>query len=175
MKICIIDVETTGLNWRQHEIIELACVIFDDQTFTILDSFDTKVVPRFPWHTDSEMKAYEVNGYSPDDWKDAVAVTTALTELRRRAKGSILCAYNLTFDLGFLSEASRKTCIPLPFDRPKIDLLSMAWARIPHAKLQNWSLRAVCTYLGIPPEPKVHRAMGGCMAEYAVYRKLMEV
>lgn len=170
-KIAIIDVETTGLDPRFHEIIEMGMVVFDSRTFEILDTFEAKVKPE--WIDRAHFKALEVNGYNEEEWKDGMTLYQMMNFLYERTQDTIFCAHNMIFDWGFLDEAQRQTGITLPFGRHKIDLLTLAWGKIPHHKVSSWSLKTVCTYLGIPPEPKMHRALNGAMAEYEVYKALM--
>lgn len=174
MKIAIIDVETTGLDPRHHEIIEIGCVIFDSRTFAIEGYLEAKIIPERI--EDAHPEAMKVNGYNEDEWIDAYTlqhVMEQLSDLLHTTPEVTFCAHNMVFDWGFLEEAQRKTGITLPFGRHKLDLLTLAWSRVPHEKVRSWSLKTICTYLGIPPEPKMHRAMQGVLAEYAVYTKLM--
>lgn len=171
-RISIIDLETTGLDPQMHEIIEIGVVIFDDQTFKVIDQLDLRVKPAHPERGDAG--AYKVNGYNKKDWNNCMDIRLALSLVKARTEGTMFCAHNMIFDWGFLEEASKQTGIPFDFDRHKIDLFTLAWAKIPHAKLQSWSLKTICTYLGIPPEPAIHRALNGALAEFEVYKKLMQ-
>lgn len=170
-KIAIVDVETTGLDPRFHEIIEIGMVVFNARTFEIIDTFEMKVKPERP--EDAEPKALQVNGYNDEEWEEAGTLHDAMLMMAEKAEGAMFCAHNMVFDWGFLDEAQRKTGIELPFGRHKLDLLTLAWGRIPHHKVFSWSLKTICTYFGLPPEPKMHRALQGVLAEYMVYTKLM--
>lgn len=173
MKIALTDLETTGLNPAIHEIIEIGCVVFDSETFHISDSFNLKVKPITPWTGTDE--AFAVNGYDPAEWQDALPLAIALEYYRKHTEGAMFCAHNMIFDWQFLQAASKKTGVPLDFDYHKLDLLSMAYARIPHHKMMGWSLKTICSYLRIQPEPKLHRALQGAMKEYEVYCKLISM
>lgn len=170
MKIALIDTETTGLDCRRHEIIDFGMVVFDSHTFEIYDTYEAKVKPLRIM--DANAKALEVNGYNEKEWKDAITIEELMKEVFKRTQGSTFCAHNMIFDWSFLEQAERDTGITLPFDRHKLDLLTLAWSRIPHNKVQSWSLKTICTYLRVPPEPKVHRALNGAMAGYGVYKAL---
>lgn len=171
MKIAITDVETTGLDPLKHEIISIGCVVFDSDTFEILETFDRKIKPEHPETGDK--RAFEVNGYTPEAWVDELPLYPVLIEYANLTKGCMFLAHNVVFDHGFLMEAFKKEDITCRFSLYKIDLLSLAWAKIPHAKTKGWSLKAVCEALGIDPEPAVHTALNGAMKEYEVYKKLM--
>ena len=169
--ISLIDLETTGLDPRTAEIIEMAVIVFDAGTLEIVDSYETKVKPEHI-ETASE-KALMINGYNEEEWKDAVSLQTAMTSLFLYVSGTQLLAQNVIFDYGFLEAAEHQTGIKLNFIRPCLDLPSIAWGIIPHDKLQSWSLKTLCAYLRIPPEPAIHRAMNGAQSAFEVYKKLM--
>ncbi len=172
MKICLIDIESSGLDPFTDEILEIAYVLFDSHTMAIEEVFEVKIKPE---HIETaHPKALEVNGYAEEEWQDATTLFYAMMDLSERIpKGTTMMAYNVSFDHGFLQAAERTTGFTLPFSHSRIDLLTLAWSKIPHHKVFSWSLKTICTYLGIPPEPKMHRALRGALAEYAVYTKLM--
>lgn len=173
MKLAIIDVETTGLDSTKHEIIEIGLVVCDSKNdFAILDTWSVKVVPERP--EDGEAKAYEVNGYTADQWLEAIDLTTAMMELAQRIEGTLVMSYNISFDQSFLRAAYEKTGVKDPTMHWKLDLLTLAWSKVSHEGMWSWSLKNVCKRLGIEPEPDVHRGEAGAMKAYEVYKKLME-
>lgn len=169
--ISLVDLETTGLDPRTCEIIEMAVIVFDKDTLEIVQTFETKVLPEHI-ETASE-KALLINGYKEENWKDAISLKDAMEILKTHVDSTQLLAQNVVFDHGFLETASHQTGIALDFYRPCLDLPSIAWATIPHDKVQSWSLKTLCAYLHIPPEDSVHRAMGGASAAFNCYIKLM--
>lgn len=171
MIIGITDVETTGLDCEKNEIIEIGFVSFDSETFEIIETFDIKVRPERP--EEGDPRAYEVNGYNAEEWQNAVSLEEAMRQYVEKAKGSTFCAHNMIFDYGFLNAASRKTGVPLPFSRHKLDLLTLAWTKL-HREIKAFSLKNLCEYLNIEPEPEMHRALNGAMAEYHVFRRIMQ-
>lgn len=172
-RIAIIDLETTGLDLYKNEIIEIGLVVCDSVDFTIYDTWDVKIKPERP--EDGHPEAYKVNGYCEDDWKDGITLRQALVLLAERVPTATMMAYNVSFDYGFLQQAFKKAELRDPMNYHRIDLLTLAWSKIPHSKMQSWALRSVCAYLRIPPEPKVHRGANGAMKAYEVYRRLMEI
>lgn len=172
MKIAITDLETSGLYSDKHEIVEIGLVVFNDETFEILDTMDIKVKPEHPENFDPIAK--QVNGYNDEDWKDAIALSQAMQMYLQKTEGCMFCAHNMIFDFSFIDEALKKTGLLHKFDKHRIDLFTLAWSKIPHDKMPKWSLKTICEYLEIPPEPSVHRAINGAMAEYEVYKKLMK-
>ncbi len=172
MKIALIDIETTGLSPLKHEIIELGLVIFDSRTFEILEEWNTKVKPLYPENIDP--KAQALNGFNEEDWQDAPDIIPVLMEFIEKTKGCIFMAYNVSFDAGFLEYQLEKYEMKHEMSYQKMCLMSMAFGKVPHDKVFSWSLRTICTYLGIVPEPKIHRGANGALKGYEVYRKLMQ-
>ncbi len=172
MKIAITDIETSGLDVDVHEIIEIGLVVFDDETFEILDTMNVKVKPEHPEIFDPIAK--QVNGYNDEDWKDAIPLADALKIFVSKTVGCRFCAHNMILDFSFIEKSLKRFGIENTMDYHKIDILSLAWAKIPHDKMPRWSLKTICQYLEIPPEPAVHRGINGAMAEYEVYKKLMQ-
>lgn len=171
MKIAMTDAETTGLDPRKHEIIEIGLVVFESEApFTIMDTLDIKVKPE---HIETASpEALRINGYKEEDWKDAVSIDEAMEMYRSKARGCIFAAHNVIFDYSFIGPAPKKFD---DFDRHKIDTFSLAWAKIPHDKMKYWSLKSICEYLNISPEPEIHRAINGAMSAYRVYVELMRM
>lgn len=172
MKIAIVDVETTGLDIGTHEIIEIGAIVFDDKDFKIIDTVDLKVKPEHPENSDP--KALVVNGYNETDWQDAIPLSDAMKIFVEKTNGAMFCAHNMAFDYHFINIALKKCGIENKMDYHNIDIFTLAWAKIPHEKIHRWGLKTICEYLEIPPEPAVHRGINGAMAEYEVYKKLMQ-
>lgn len=175
MKIALLDVETSGLDASVHEILEIAVVVFDDETLEILDTYETKVHPE---HIETaHPRALEVNGYTPEEWKKskAVSLDTMMRTLSAGTQDCIVMAFNIHFDLSYLDEATRKTGIILNFKRYPICLRAIAWHQLDHRNpFDGWSMKSVCERLGVPPEPATHRALNGVMAEFGIYKALKQ-
>jgi DNA polymerase III epsilon subunit-like protein len=173
MIISLTDIETTGLDPFSDEIIEIGCVVFDSESLKIITTFDSKIAPT---HIETASpRALEVNGFMAKDWKCAPSLPYVLTQYAALTQGTMFLAQNVMFDWSFLLAASKAQGIPLDFKRPSLDLPSIAFGKIPHARMQNWSLKTLCAYLGVPQEPKVHRGINGAMTAYEVYKALMKI
>jgi DNA polymerase-3 subunit epsilon len=172
-KIAIVDIETSGLDPETHEILEIGVVIFDTRTLEIVNTLDLRVKPE---HIETaNPQALKVNGYNEEEWTDCMSLQMAMMIFKAQTQDATFCAHNMIFDWSFILKASEKTGVGLNFDYHKLDLLSIAWARIPHNKVQSWSLKTICSYLNITPEPKLHRGLQGAMKEYEVYKSLMSI
>lgn len=172
MKIALIDLETTGLNPREHEIIEIGLIVFESKNFVIQEEWSTKIKPLYPENCDP--KAIECNNYNDEEWKDEPDIIPVLQEFVEKTKGCIFLAFNASFDWSFLEYNFSKYGIEHQMSYSKMCLMSIAFGKIPHDKVYSWALKTVATYLGVPREDKMHRAMGGVQCEFEVYKKLMQ-
>jgi len=162
MKIIIVDLETTGLDPKKHEIIEVGAVVFDAHTFVVERELDFKIRPT---HIETaDPVALKINGYSEEKWQDAVTLDYAIATLMDAGKDAIFCSFPLSFDYEFI----RETGVPERFSRYKLDLFSLVFA----AFREILSLKKTCEKLGIEPEPAEHRAINGARKGYEVFTKL---
>ncbi len=166
MLIALTDIETTGLDPKIHEIIEIACILFDDEKFEIINTFEYKIKPEKIEAAAPE--AMKVNGYNEEEWKDALSLDEVMDKYIEFTNGATFMAYNVTFDWGFLKETGKNFLLHYH----RLDLLSMACIKIPREGKTSWSMKSVCKYLDIEPEPEIHRALNGVMKEYEIYTEL---
>lgn len=175
-KIAITDLETTGDVFGVHEILEVGLVVFDQNTFEITDTLNIKVKPLCIENAVPE--ALAVNGYNAEDWTEAVSLKEAMEIYAEKVKDAVFCAYNATFDWGFISDAFRTTGITNPLstreNHDRLDLLSIAFAK-GLDRSQSLSLQSACDMFGVLKEPAVHRALNGAMTEYELFKKLYEI
>jgi DNA polymerase III epsilon subunit-like protein len=168
--IAMTDLETSGDVFGVHEILEIGLVVFDQKSFEILDTLNVKVKPI---HIENAVPAaLEKNGYTPKDWDSAASLDEAIGSYVKKTKGAIFCAYNATFDWGFMSDAFRITGIKDEMDYHRLDLLSIAWSK-GLADSPSWNLKTACKMFGVAEEAEVHRAINGAKTAYELYRKLM--
>lgn len=171
MIISIVDIETSGVDPKRAEIIEIGVVVFDSESFNIIDTMDVKVMPMYP--ASGDPKAYEVNGFNLGAWKDAVKISVAIRAFAKKTMDTIFCAHNPLFDWSFIEKASKDNNVDLRFvTYHKLDLYSLAWRTVPEENMK--SLATICEYLGVEPEAKPHRALNGAMKGYEVYKILMK-
>ena len=165
--IIITDVETTGLDPRFHEIVEIGAIKVDADLNEIR-RFDMKVHPIFLDR--AEPKALEVNGYNEEDWADAASYFEAACRFRDFSADGVLAAWNITFEYNFLDRMFRDVRVNNLMDYHRIDLPSIAWAVIP--RITKLSLDKVGEYFGLAPEQKPHRGIRGAEYELAVLKCL---
>lgn len=160
-----IDIETTGLNPYEHEMIEFGA-IKDDTT-----RFETKIKPE---HIETaEPKALEVNGYREMDWMRAPKMSQILPFICNFLDGCVIVGHNVRFDVSFLEVAIKKHGIQKTLGYHLVDTVTLAYEHLVPARITSLSLANVCSALGIPPEPSIHRAMNGAIRAQKVYQELV--
>jgi len=172
-KIAMTDIESTGLIPGMHEILEIGLVVFDQNTFEIVDTLNIKTKPL---HIENAMpESLVVNGYQAENWTKAVSLKEAIEIYAEKTKDAVFCAYNATFDWSFINDAFIKTGVPNPLitkeNHDRLDLLSIAFAKGLN-KSESLSLRSACEMFGVPKEPLPHTAMNGAMTDYELFKKL---
>lgn len=167
--IAFIDLETTGLDPEKHEIIEIGCVLVKQVPrdglgagLEVIEEFDLKIKPEHIETADPE--ALAINGYNSADWLFAVDLPAAMKVVSEKTDGAILIAHNLTFDWLFLEKAFAKTGVPNKMDFRRLDLLSIAFAKLyDKLEIQRFSLYSLCKYFGIENE-RAHTALSDTRA-----------
>ena len=99
MRHCYIDTETTGLDPTTHEVIEVA-IITEHEDGTV-DSWVSKIAPQRI--ETAHPKALEINGYTPEAWKDAPTRAEVAPTISKLLKGSVVVGHNVAFDIGFIA------------------------------------------------------------------------
>ncbi len=178
--LAFIDLETTGTDPERHEIVEIGCLIAKQvprpgkgPTVEMIEAFDIKVQPE---HIETaEPEALQINGYNSADWLFAVSLPQALKMLADKTGGAIMVAQNVTFDWNFLNKAFAKTGIANPMHFPKIDLISMAFAKLYHdERVQRFGLGALTDHFGLKND-QAHTALADIKVTFEIYKKLLDL
>ncbi len=153
-----LDTETTGLT---GQVIEVALV---DRESTV--QFHSQVRPTIP----IEPEAQAVHGLRDADLVDAPSWPEVAAQLRPLLAGRRVVAYNADFDWARLKTSDDAYGL-VDESTPPIWRCAMEaygplggdWSDY-HADWCWTSLLAACRRMGVPPEPAVHRAIGGAQA-----------
>lgn len=169
--LAFVDVETTGLDPRRHEIIEIGVVVADPRTLETCGMLDIRVRPgRIE---DADPAALGINGWSDEAWKDAVPLDVALVRVKPLLEGALLAGHNVSFDRRFLDAAWRTTGVAPPeTDHHLLDTATLAWSLHVAGLVESLSLEAVCTALGIDVGLP-HRALADARRSLEVARRLL--
>jgi DNA polymerase III epsilon subunit-like protein len=157
------DVETSGLDPVVNEILEFAA-IKGEETLVM------KIKPR-RIHT-AHPKALEVNGYNEAEWADAVDIAEAAPKIIAFLRDAVFVAHNAKFDVGHIESFLREAGITERIDYHVVDTTGLAYIFLVRKGLESLSLKPVCEFLGLEPEPGIHRALAGASTCKRVYETL---
>lgn len=166
----VVDTETTGLDPKENEILEIAIVALDG---TVL--LDTKVKPvRIET---AHPKALEVNGYNEADWADAPTFEEIKDKVIELLDGHIFIGQNPQFDRNFIVEALDRVGVEKAYrkvDYHTIDTITLAWEHLVPCGLQYLNLEGICEFLSIPLDRESrHGALADAQACRAAYLMML--
>ncbi|MBP7087817.1 MAG: 3'-5' exoribonuclease [Candidatus Omnitrophica bacterium] len=164
--LVFIDLETTGLDVITGDAI---CEIgaFKIKNRKVIGKFHSLVNPGKP----VPKEAYQVHKISDEDLKNAPYFKDIATKLIAFLADSVLCAYNISFDLGFINYQLKKIEYS-PLDLPAIDILAMARDIL---KLTRYDLATTAKYFNISIEGILHRALNDANLACRVFFKLQDI
>ena len=161
----VLDLETTGLDYRTDEIIEIAALRVRDgnvaaefQRLVRAERPIPQPISRLTGITD------EMTAADGESLKEAI---TALSEFI--ASDRIVC-WNTAFDIAFLQIGCDRCGVPVIHNKAT-DALKLAQRKL--KRLSNHQLSTVAQHLGIECGG-THRALEDCRLTHAVFMKLNE-
>lgn len=158
----VFDCETTGLDCRLNEIIEIGAVKIRDGL--IKDQFQTFMHP-------SESIPDEITkltSITNEMVENAPCSNDAILDFYKFCEGCILVGYNVAFDIGFVKMAGQKANVL--FDHDSIDVMVMAKKQL---FLSKYRLSNVVEALNITLN-NAHRAIFDATATAYAFLKLSE-
>ena len=162
----IFDLETSGLNSKYAEIIEISAIkICDD---SVVEEFNTLVKPMHPIDPASS----KVNGITDSMVQDAPDTRSALSSFLNFIGTYPLSGYNVSsFDLPILRRVF-KDSLGIEFNNNSFDILHFARERLNF--LPNCKLATIAAYLNVNSDG-AHRALIDCYITYECYKKMIEI
>ncbi|NOJ86848.1 3'-5' exonuclease, partial [Myxococcus xanthus] len=168
--LSFIDLETTGLDASQHEVLEVAVLRVDARSLQVLAEYEARVQPTRL--ADAQPEALAVCGYSDEDWQDALPLPEVLATVTPLLASTLVAGHNTGFDWGFLAEGYRRSGLPLPgVDYHRLDTASLAWPLLATGEVESLSLNALAKRFGLH-RPTPHRAMADARCALEVARCL---
>ncbi|MDP1826633.1 MAG: 3'-5' exonuclease [Archangium sp.] len=168
--IAFVDLETSGLDFRRHEILEIAVIRVDATTLEVISGCEVRVIPELL--EEAEQEALAVSGFSLAEWAEASRLPVALTRVAPLLEGALIAGHNVSFDWAFLEAGFRHARLPRPdVDYHRLDTASLAWPLVATGELRSLSLDSVAAYLGLE-RPSPHRAMADARCSLEVARRL---
>lgn len=158
----VIDIETTGLDSRYCEIIEMSALRYVSGNLS--DTFSTLVKPAEP----IDEFITELTGITNDMVSDAPPISVAIKRFYDFIGSDILVGYNVNFDINFIYDVLQET-YGVDFTNDFIDVMRLAKILLPD--LKNHKLVTVADhYKAVSP---AHRSYADCETCNAVYRDLL--
>ncbi|NLB53935.1 MAG: type I-E CRISPR-associated endoribonuclease Cas2 [Syntrophomonadaceae bacterium] len=162
----VIDIETSGLNPEEHEIIELGAILVE--AHKIKERFSVLVQPQ----KDIAEQIENITGITNAMLREeGVDISIAMQRFIAFMDGLPVVAHNADFDYSFLRKACALCNLPL-FSNRSICTLILSRRKI--RKVDNYKLITLAKHFGIPTT-KMHRSLADCEITYQLYEKLINL
>ena len=158
----IIDIETTGGQYNEEGITEIAIYKFDGHE--VVDQFISLVNPEKP----IQPFVVKLTGINSAMLRSAPKFYEVAKRIIEITEGSIVVAHNASFDYRILQMEFRR--LGFDFKKPTLCTVELAKKIIPD--LPSYSLGKLVRSLGIPMADR-HRASGDAMATVKLFKMLM--
>lgn len=159
----VIDIETTGLNSKYDEIIEIGALkVRDDK---VIDKFESLV---FNDNIDSFIT--DLTGITTEMTEKAPPLKSVLSEFIKFVQDETLIAHNANFDINFIYD-SVESCFGKEFNNDFIDTLRIA--RRAFHEFKSHRLKYLARDLNFKNTPG-HRSLSDCFTTLELYLKCKE-
>lgn len=161
----VLDIETTGFNPKEHEIIELSALKAENGV--IIDEFSKLVKPV------GYLSSYISNltGITIDMLQNASFIKETILDFKEFCANYIVIGHNINFDLSFINTQLIKN-YDIPFTNDYIDTLKLARKYLP--QLPSRKLGAIAEYFGLDTTG-MHRGLKDCMVTNLCYQKFIQM
>lgn len=158
----VVDIETTGGNYRMEKITEIAIYKFDGEN--IIDEFQSLINPEcnIPYFITN------LTGITNEMVKNAPKFYEIAKKIVEFTENCVFVAHNVNFDYSFIKQEFKN----LGYDYSKKQLCTVRMARKLIPGLPSYSLGNLCKSLGISIHAR-HRAAGDALATVQVLKILL--
>lgn len=160
----VIDLETTGLDPKFDEIIEVAGIKYSCK----------KEVGRFHSLVKPDMKIdsfiEELTGISNEMLETAPALSLVLPDFLDFIGQNIVVGHNINFDINFIYDNAQYLSLPA-FSNDFVD--TMRLSRRLYKDMDNHKLLTLVDYLGVE-NPVEHRALSDCISAHQCFLKMKD-
>ncbi len=183
----VVDVETTGLDYRKNSIVSLGAVYLKAQKnkFDVIDEFYGEC--RIFDGAEIQKEALERNGFTVEQITNPIKVS--LEQLMKKflyflsiIEDKTLAGENPDFDRDFIKSSFERFGILYEFNLKRInDLHSLSYSH--HIKFgidipqkngaSGLNLDKTLNYVGLPDEPKPHNGLTGAKMEAEAFSRLI--
>ena len=162
-EIVVFDVETTGFDSIENEIIEIGAIKL--RNGQMCETFSTFVKPAKP----IPREITELTTITDDMVKNAPNIKQVMPDFYKFCHNCVLVAYNIDFDYKFINAASTKC--GYKFRNRQVDALYLA--RINVAGAKNFQLKNIANRLGVVLDG-AHRAINDAIATAEVLKLISD-
>jgi DNA polymerase III alpha subunit (gram-positive type) len=145
--ICYVDTETTGLNPKECQVIELFVAEFDR------DGVRTDHLYRFSFdESNANEKALEINKYHErkELWIGAKEFKDHFSEMIDLFLNKTIIAHNVSFDASFLRQEFVRCGVHRKPWKKELDTVSISRFIMENTRLYSHSLKALRFYFNVP-------------------------
>lgn len=160
----VIDIETTGGNFRWGRITEIAIFIHDGKR--IIEEYSTLINPEMP----IPYFITQLTGISNEMVQEAPTFEEVASTVARLTEGNIFVAHNSQFDYSFIRHEFRR--LGQEYERPTLCTVRASRRLLPNHV--SYSLGKLCSELQIQVENR-HRAGGDAAATVKLLEHLQSV
>jgi DNA polymerase-3 subunit epsilon len=161
----VLDIETTGLNPDEHEIIEIFAFLVEKERIT--KQFHKLINPGFF----IPRRITEITGITNAMLVGQPKIEEVIYDFDNFVKDYIIVGHNVKFDLSFLSKAYN-VYLQKKLHSPNICTLELSKKLIPN--LKSYKLSAIADYFNIKYE-RLHRAKDDALLTYNIFNKLIDI
>ena len=176
--LVITDIETTGLHPEaNHEIIQIARVIYDTQARRVIPGTEYMAYVRPTFWDDRTIEAMDVNRLSSKQFliDNGVTLSQALRGWSRGVdwRRSVVAAWGIDFESRFLASAHERAGRDILYPFQMVDLRTLAWWCIGYNEI--YGLGEAAELLGVEySEEHAHDALYDVQCEAGVLHVCME-
>jgi DNA polymerase III epsilon subunit-like protein len=176
----VLDIETTGLDPKKHSIVEVGAIEYDNPQ----NIFNEKC--QIWTGAEINQRALEVNGFKLDEITNPGILTQKELLIRfndwiNSIEDKTFAGQNVDFDINFLNESCKRLHISNVYGKRKVDQHSIVYAHMLRRNLRpplkngvsNLNGDLIMIYVGIPAEPRPHRALNGAKYEMEALSRLI--
>jgi DNA polymerase-3 subunit epsilon len=120
MRFAVVDVETSGLSVRRHNVLQVGLVMIDGSG-RVLDRWSSLIAPRHRWWF--RVGPSHIHGIRRRMVRAAPPGRQVLAELTSRLGDAHFVAHNAEFDAAFLRKAAALHGVDLSIDNPLCTLV----------------------------------------------------
>lgn len=123
-ELLALDLETTGLDARQHNIVSMGWVIIRDGVIQMDEAGHLVIQSGLPMN-----QSATIHGIFDSEIAQGIPLESALEELLRKLHGRVLVLHHAPLDIAFLNEACKQAC-GQKLLVPTIDTMALEKARL---------------------------------------------